>query len=156
MDQKQKCVCTVSSYCRCRTTEGTTAQWASMTHTLMHMHTHTHKIGRAETFVSPSVSRKLQQQSGAAGLSSESGWNAACRLHVQALKSFTDHLIRVLTSLTVCERGHNENLSMASKDAIKERICAKHQDHNRQICACSDVLIKNPDTNQLLTLSMLC
>lgn len=66
LDQQQKCVCTVSSYCRCRTTEGTTAQWASMEYTLTHMHahtnTHTHRVGRTETFVSASVSRKQQKQ----------------------------------------------------------------------------------------------
>lgn len=76
LDQQQKCVCTVSSYCRCRTTEGTTAQWASMEYTLAHMHMHTkaytHRVGRAETFVSALVSRKQQKQR-----SCESGWNAA-------------------------------------------------------------------------------
>ena len=82
LDQQQKCVCTVSSYCRCRTTEGTTAQWASMEHTLTHMHAHTTHI-YAQSWQEWDIcfcfglTEAAEAAERWARVSSESGWNTA-------------------------------------------------------------------------------
>lgn len=99
LDQQQKCVCTVSSYC-CRTTEGTTAQegfsWNTHSHTCtLCTCTCTHRVGRKETFVSASVSRKQQSCWPEQWVWVEHGLN---HLDVRALISITDHLIAVLMS----------------------------------------------------------
>ena len=56
---QQKCVCTVSSYCFCRTLAGTTAQWAPVQCSVCGAHTRTHTQTRAQTHTTLAGWRRL-------------------------------------------------------------------------------------------------